>query len=131
MTKATISDLSIARKLVELKESANKRNISFSLSFKKVKQLLTAKKCHYTGIPFLQSKVTQTLGRSIDRIDNELGYHDDNVVASSIMFNSLKSNLSLADLTKALKSVAKANGRLVKITKVKRPRIAKLKVLVA
>ena len=43
-----IQDIDIAKKFLQLKQSAESRNLEFNLSLKTVRQLLTRKKCFYT-----------------------------------------------------------------------------------
>lgn len=90
-----LSDYQVAKKLIQLKQSADSRNIAFDLKFTTVKKLLKAKKCYYTGTLFT---VDGSTGRSIDRVDSSLGYVDNNVVPCTIDINSKKSNLTITDI---------------------------------
>ena len=89
-----MTDLTIAKKLVQINQSAKSRQITFDLSFSETKKLLTQKKCFFTGETFDDT----TNIRSFDRIDNNEGYVNGNVVACTQDFNSKKSNLSVADI---------------------------------
>jgi hypothetical protein len=89
------SDYYIAKKLVQLKQSADSRGIPFKLSFKTVKRLLTAKKCYYTGRSFAASGLN---GRSVDRVDSSIGYVEGNVVPCTVDINQKKSNLTHAEI---------------------------------
>jgi hypothetical protein len=44
-----LSDVKIANKLLNLKDSASKRNIEFDLSINKVKQIMNTKRCYFTN----------------------------------------------------------------------------------
>ena len=97
-----MEDITVAKKLVMLNQSANKRGIEFGLSFATVKRLLSRKTCYYTGVPF-----TEANPRSIDRVDNDKGYVDGNVVACTVAVNQLKSNLTVKQLDMLYKKVHK------------------------
>jgi hypothetical protein len=88
-----MKDLAVAKKMISIKHSAGHRGISFDMSFRKVKQLMTRKTCYYTGVTFGGENV-----RSFDRVDNNVGYIDSNVVACTTHINSLKGHLSIRDI---------------------------------
>lgn len=89
------TDIVIARKLLNLAQSAKERELEFNLSFRTVKRLLNQKNCYYTGVPFETegSKV-----RTIDRVDAAKGYIEGNVVACTQEINFKKSNLSIQEI---------------------------------
>lgn len=97
-----IDDYHIAKKLIQLKQSADSRKIPFSLKFTTVKKLLNAKVCFYTGKPF-DKKGLQA--RSIDRVDSSKGYVDDNVVACTVDVNIKKTNLTVEEILLIAKKV--------------------------
>jgi hypothetical protein len=86
-----VTDLEVANKLIKLYQSAKDRQIEFDLTLKKVRQLLQVKTCYYTGVKFEE---TGQLARSIDRVDSDSGYIDDNVVACTVDINGKKANLT-------------------------------------
>jgi hypothetical protein len=92
-----LSDLEIAKKYINIQQSAQKRNLEFNLSLKDIKRLLKTKKCFYTG-----NELNHIIGDenqlSIDRIDNNKGYVVGNVVACSSKFNMIKSCLTINDV---------------------------------
>lgn len=90
-----VTDYDIAKKMVQLKQSADHRGIEFNLSFKTLKRLLLTKTCFYTGEKFdnLKNK------RSIDRVDSSRGYVDDNVVSCTSRINMLKADLSFEEIS--------------------------------
>lgn len=49
-----ISDIEIASKLLNLRNSASTRNIEFDLTFNKVKQIMNTKRCYFTGVKLIQ-----------------------------------------------------------------------------
>lgn len=88
-----VDDLTIAKKMVKNKQSADSRNIPYSMTFAGTKKLLTTPKCYFTGKKFSDKVV-----RSFDRLDNTIGYTDENVVACDQKFNSRKSDLSVEEI---------------------------------
>lgn len=85
-----ITDLDVARKYIQLQDSARKRCKEFSLSLVDVRTLLKKKTCHYTGMKFSEEP---NLKRTVDRIDNTKGYIKGNVVACTHIANQLKEML--------------------------------------
>lgn len=108
MTK--ISDAEVLRKWQQLQQSAKNRGIEFDLSFIAVKNILRAKGCHYTKIPF--GEVVGS-ARSVDRINPNKGYVHGNVVACCESFNFLKNKVEhlgkdgVGEVVKALNKVYK------------------------
>lgn len=90
-----LTDLIIAKKMVNIFHSAKSRNLEFDISFKKMKQLLTRKTCFFTGIPFEENGDNQ---RTIDRVDNNKGYIDSNVVTCTKRINSIKGNITINEI---------------------------------
>jgi hypothetical protein len=88
--RGKLTDYQVAKKLVQLKQSADSRKLEFDLSFKTVRRIMTTKKCYYTGVEFGEGN----LQRSVDRVDSTKGYIDGNVVACTIDINSKKANLT-------------------------------------
>jgi hypothetical protein len=75
-------------------QSCKDRGIEFKLNLVSVRNLLSAKKCGYTGLDLTRGK--KGLGMlstdvTIDRIDNSLGYVKGNVIAVSNVANNFKS----------------------------------------
>ena len=96
-----ISDIEIASKLLNLRNSASTRNIEFDLTFNKVKQIMNTKRCYFTGVKLIQGNkdnLNDYNVLSFDRIDNSIGYIDSNVVACSQGFNKIKGNLSVIQI---------------------------------
>ena len=85
------SDVEVAKKLLNIYQSAADRKLEFNLSFESVKTLLKFQTCYYTG-----RKVDNDgpYARSIDRIDSSKGYIEGNVVSCTVDINGKKSNLS-------------------------------------
>ena len=71
----TLNDLAVARKLVNLSNSAKSRGKEFNLNLTSIRNLMKAKHCYYTGVKLTNSN------RTIDRVDNDKGYVIGNVVA--------------------------------------------------
>jgi hypothetical protein len=122
-----LTDIEVAKKLHQLYTSAQQRNLEFDLSFAKVKRLMLAEKCFYTGIKFAK---TGPSAKSIDRVDASKGYTDANTVPCTIAINQLKGNLDVTDLVKMvskLNSFKKKEALKEKRIKVKEAKEAKLK----
>jgi hypothetical protein len=85
------SDVEVAKKLINIFQSAADRKLEFNLSFESVKTLLKFQTCYYTGKKFDNEG---PYARSIDRIDSSKGYIEGNVVSCTIDINGKKSNLS-------------------------------------
>jgi len=94
-----VTDLEVAQRLVRTNTSANSRNIEFSLSFKKLKSLLSTKRCYFTNNLLDFDNSEHPNYHSLDRLDSSKGYTDDNVVACGRLFNMRKSNLSPEEIT--------------------------------
>ena len=102
MTKVT--DIEVAQKMLQLKQSATSRSLDFDLSFRTVRFLLSQKKRYYTGIPFEESGGSS---RSIDRVDPSKGYIEGNVVACTVDINGKKSNLTIQEVEQIFKGIQK------------------------
>ncbi len=102
-----VSDLDVAKKLVSIKVSADSRGIEFDMSLKRVRQLLTTKKCYISGVELnkVQNDPSQL---TFDRLDNTKGYTDDNVVACSLKMNRLKDSLTIEDITMLYMAIKKS-----------------------
>jgi len=85
------SDVEVAKKLLNIYQSAADRKLEFNLSFESVKTLLKFQTCYYTGRKFDNEG---PYARSIDRIDSNKGYIEGNVVSCTVDINGKKSNLS-------------------------------------
>lgn len=99
-----MTDLEVVKKMHALNHSANSRSIHFNLSFRTVKKLLSAKRCYYTGVPFQDNG---EFARTVDRVDNDKGYVDDNVVACTQRINAIKSNMTVEELRAIMRGVQK------------------------
>lgn len=91
-----ITDEVVVKKFSSLQSSAKSRGILFEMTIKKVRSLLTAKKCYFTGIEFIDDH--PDFKRSMDRIESDSGYFDDNVVPCIALINNLKANLSYREI---------------------------------
>lgn len=103
--RGKMTDLDVAKKMINLKQSADARNIKFDLSFVTLKKLMEQKKCFYTGRT-LDPRGDYAL--SIDRIDNKLGYIEGNVVACTVEINRKKTDITLDEIELIYKAIKKA-----------------------
>lgn len=90
-----VTDKDVARLYLAKVESSSARGIPFELTLTSIKNIMRAKKCYYTGVEFTRNGENS---RSIDRIDNTKGYVKGNVCACTKRVNSLKSNLTPAEI---------------------------------
>ena len=95
-SKPSISDIEVAKKLINIYQSAQDRKLQFNLSFEYVKKMLEYKTCYYTGKTFTEDGPH---ARSFDRVDSDKGYIEGNVVACTIEINGKKSNLSFDEIS--------------------------------
>ena len=89
------NDIEIARKMINLHQSASSRNLEFDLSFETVKNLISNTHCFYTEQPFEESG---KFSMSVDRLDPNKGYIEGNVVACTIDINAKKANLTILEI---------------------------------
>lgn len=93
-------DLYVADKLRRKADNARERCIEFDMSFQSMKNILSAKKCYYTGLPLTRTRHSSFPVRgsdlTIDRLDSTKGYVKGNVVACSHAANQLKSQVEAA-----------------------------------
>jgi len=101
-----MTDLHIAKKLLHIYKSANSRDIEFDLSFATVRREMKRKCCYYTGIE-MNEKDHDPNQRTFDRVDNEKGYVDGNVVACTQSINFSKANLTIPDTMLIVKAYKK------------------------
>jgi hypothetical protein len=102
-TKPSISDIEVAKKLVNIHSSAQNRSLEFNLTFECVKKLLEYTTCYYTNVQFTEDGPN---ARSFDRVDNEKGYVVGNVVACTVDINGKKNNLSIDEIVCLYKKLA-------------------------
>jgi len=101
--KPIISDVEVAKKLVNIHSSAQSRNLEFNLTFECVKKLLEYTTCFYTNVTFTEDGPN---ARSFDRVDNEKGYVVGNVVACTVDINGKKNKLSIDEIVCLYKKLA-------------------------
>ena len=94
--QSCISDVEVAKKLINIYQSAQDRKLQFNLSFEYVRRMLEYKTCYYTNKLFTEDGPN---ARSFDRIDSDKGYIEGNVVACTIDINGKKSNLSFEEIS--------------------------------
>lgn len=86
-----VTDEHVARKFLQVKDSAKERGIEFGLNLTSVRNLLKAKRCYYTALPFNHTDPESSL--TFDRLDYKKGYIKGNVVACRKSVNDLKNVL--------------------------------------
>jgi len=84
LTRRQVTDDQIVNLYNSKKMSCTSRDIRFGLSISMLRNMLSASRCYYTGVPLTKDNF------SIDRIDSEQGYIKGNVCACDRAFNSWK-----------------------------------------
>lgn len=110
--QSCISDVEVAKKLINIYQSAQDRKLQFNLSFEYVRRMLEYKTCYYTNKPFTEDGPN---ARSFDRIDSDKGYIEGNVVACTIDINGKKSNLSFEEISCIYLKLVKKKGNAKKV----------------
>lgn len=92
-----MDDIQIAKLYTRKAANAEQSGQDFTLTFNQYKRLMLRKTCYYSGItltpgPQPGESASQT-SRTLDRIDNSLGYITGNVVASCRGVNQFKASL--------------------------------------
>lgn len=102
--------IAIKRKLFsQYKRHAIRRNYSFDITLDRFSEIIE-QNCFYCGIePYQKMKSYKTdegfRYNGIDRVDNNIGYEDKNIVACCGICNSMKSSLSFEDFTTVIKRI--------------------------
>lgn len=81
--------LNISKRLDDSKTSAHKRGKSWNITDDKAKELMTSP-CHYCGLIELGVRVN-----GIDRVNNEIGYEEGNVVPCCKLCNYFKKDYTV------------------------------------
>lgn len=81
------------------KSRAGKSGIEFSITERDIKDLLEQQKglCYYTGLPMKIERDNNRYSVSLDRLDNNEGYVDGNVVLCCAAANIMKNDLGLEE----------------------------------
>ena len=90
---AKLEDIDVARKMINLQQSATSRNLEYNLTFETTKRLMSYTRCYYTNVEFNETNIF-----SIDRVDPKRGYVEGNVVACTVEINSKKANLTIDEI---------------------------------
>ena len=117
-----ISEIEVAKKLINIYQSAQDRKLQFNLSFEYVRKMLEYKTCYYTNKPFTEDGPN---ARSFDRVDSDKGYIEGNVVACTIDINGKKSNLSFEEISCIYQKLVKKKGKDTPKKTVETPPVAK------
>jgi hypothetical protein len=92
-----LTDMYICKKMTSIVSSGSNRGIEVNLRFTTLKWIMKTKKCFFTGVKlnFIENDPNQL---TIDRLDNDRGYVDDNIVACAKEFNEIKGCLTLKQI---------------------------------
>lgn len=102
-----MTDLEIAKRLVRTEQSARHREKEFGMSFKRMKELLNTKTCYITGVPLQLDDDKAEDYLTLERLDNNEGYVDNNVVACSSYMNKKKGDLTKEEIIMMHKALKK------------------------
>lgn len=106
---SVVTDDDVVNKYINKKSSSNSRGLEFSLSLKKIRQLLETKICFFTGVLFDNTDANKL---TFDRVDNSKGYTDSNTIVCTQRFNLLKKNLTVEDIEFLYLGLQKHNKNL-------------------
>lgn len=109
------SDYRLALYYVNKVKNASERGIEFNLSLNDLRRLWRRTTCYYTGVK-LTTEPGNKNTRTLDRVDNKLGYTKENTVVCSWAANQLKNELfekpdgefriSVSELTKMISKLS-------------------------
>ena len=94
-------DIKIARWYCSKFDQARVKGYEFSMSLISLRNIALAKKCYFTGLPLCDRT------RTIDRVDNQRGYINGNVVACHTSFNGMKSLIENPDNSLSMRTCIK------------------------
>lgn len=120
--EVTVTDLEVAKKMINIHQSAMDRKIEFNLSFEYVKKMLEYKTCYYTNVSFADDGPN---ARSFDRIDSDKGYVEGNVVACTVDINGKKSNLTFDEISCLYHKLVKIKKNQAKMVEPPADRVSK------
>lgn len=110
-------DLYVCDKLRRKADNAQSRGIAFEMTFQAMKNILSAKKCYYTGLELTKPRGSgfplRATDRTIDRVDSSKGYVKGNVVACSHVANKVKAEFEQAGIP-GLKMGVKVLSKTIK-----------------
>ncbi len=107
-----ITDIFIAKKFLQISNSASERQIPFSMSLRKIKELLNETHCYFSGVEF---QPEGDLSRTFDRVDSTKGYTDNNVVVCTFILNKRKHDLTLEEIEFLYSGVKKYKDKIDKL----------------
>ena len=97
MEYSDIDDMYICKRMVRIIKSGGSRDIEVNLTFAELKKVLKTKKCFFTGV-VLDYEENSPNQLTVDRLDNDKGYVNGNIVACSKEFNEIKGNITLKNI---------------------------------
>lgn len=107
-----VTDIDIARKYLNISNSASERQIPFTLSLKKIKELLSENSCYYSGVEFTSEGDD---AKTFDRVDSTKGYTDNNVVVCTSKINKRKHDLTLEEIESLYDGITKYKEKISKL----------------
>jgi len=106
---AVEDDIKLCQAYIRTVQGAKDRDIECTLSLKKFQQLKKITRCYYTNIKLIcgEPAKAQADNWSIDRLDNNKGYTDNNVVVCSQRINAKKGSISIDEIKAIYKGLKK------------------------
>lgn len=92
-----VTDLEVAKRLIQTEASATDRGFKFNLSLRTVRRLMNTEKCFFTG-NVMNDIPNDPCQRTFDRINNRQGYVEGNMVACCREINGKKGNLTVQEI---------------------------------
>jgi hypothetical protein len=108
---AVEDDIKICQAYIRTVQGAKDRGIECTLSLKKFQQLKRTTRCYYTNTKLTigEPAKAQADNWSLDRLDNDKGYTDNNVVVCSQRINAKKGSMSLDEIKSISNGLKKKN----------------------
>lgn len=103
-----VTDIQLAKRFVQTEKSAKDRGKAFNLKLGTMRRLMNTQKCFFTGVQ-MNTTEGHPFQRTFDRIDNNKGYVEGNVVACTKRINNMKGDLSVQDIVSLYKALQKKN----------------------
>jgi hypothetical protein len=104
----TYKDEAVANFYIKKINEAKRRNIEFSISLYSFMEIVKAKQCYYTGYVYKCNAE-----KSLDRLDNDKGYVEGNVVSCLSSFNTAKDDLTLDEIQSIYRRMIKGKKQVL------------------
>lgn len=103
---AKVTDRTVAKKFLQIEQSASTRGFKFNLTLRTIRRLLNTEKCFFTGELLTEIEESDNQ-RTFDRVNNRQGYVEGNVVACCKKMNKKKGDLTIQEIELLYKGLKK------------------------